>query len=78
MPLYEYECQGCEERFELLVRSDTKIVCPACAGTEVEKCLSTFATHVGSSSTPLPQCGVPLPGGGCGLPQCGSGGCMAG
>lgn len=33
MPLYEYECDGCQERFERLQRlSDPAPGCPACGG----------------------------------------------
>ncbi|NTU82018.1 MAG: zinc ribbon domain-containing protein [Chloroflexales bacterium] len=47
MPLYEYHCQECGERFEKLLRmsDDAKAVrCPACAGASVERLLSSFAT----------------------------------
>ena len=52
MPLYEFLCQGCQHRFEVLVLphnpSDTR-TCPSCQGQDVERVLSSFA--VSSDST---------------------------
>jgi putative FmdB family regulatory protein len=59
MPLYEYVCQACGERFEKLIRSITnpaKIVCPSCASAAVERALSTFATG-GGTQPAGPACG---------------------
>ena len=41
MPIYEYECESCKTRHEILQRlSDPPMTaCPACAGT-VRKCIS--------------------------------------
>jgi putative FmdB family regulatory protein len=75
MPIYEYTCQGCSSDFELLVRGQEQPECPDCGGHRLEKKLSVPAAHV-SSGASLPVCAPPSPGGGCGLPQCGSGGCM--
>ena len=74
MPLYEYACPECHERCELLVRSaNEKPACPKCGSVRLEKLLSVPAAHVGGSN--LPMYDGP-PGGGCGLPQCGQGGCQ--
>lgn len=45
MPLYEYECDHCGHRFEVIQKfSDAKIsVCPKCAGGPVQKLLSSPA-----------------------------------
>lgn len=80
MPLYEYQCTACQAAFELLIRrpeeaSGGKIACPHCHSKKVEKQLSLTATPAISDSS-LPLCATPQPGGGCGLPQCGSGGCQ--
>jgi putative FmdB family regulatory protein len=45
MPLYEYICITCGNAFEHFVRSATSaeaVVCPKCAGTQVNKQFSTF------------------------------------
>ena len=60
MPLYEYVCQTCGERFEKLVRSTTnptEIVCPSCASAAVKRALSTFATSGGGTEAVSPACG---------------------
>jgi putative FmdB family regulatory protein len=75
MPLYEYTCEQCDNEFELLIRSShDKPTSPTCGATKVIKQLSIPAAHIGGNSS-LPVCEVPR-GGGCGLPQCGTGGCM--
>ena len=48
MPIYEYECRGCEHRFEKLIRpsSDGRgeiVVCPACQSADLPRLLSPFA-----------------------------------
>ena len=75
MPLYEYTCTSCESEFELLVRGGEKPRCPECDSPKLEKRLSVPAAHTAGSSRELPVC-QPTPAGGCGLPQCGMGGCM--
>jgi putative FmdB family regulatory protein len=55
MPIYEYECAACAERFEELVRSpDASVACPECGGAEVERLLSRFA-GVGGTASATPQ-----------------------
>lgn len=80
MPLYEYQCTACKSGFELLIRrpedaAADKLSCPHCRSSKVEKQLSVPAAPSIPGSS-LPVCGPPSPGGGCGLPQCGSGGCQ--
>ena len=46
MPMYEYRCRECGERFEMLRRmsdADLDLVCPECRSEEVERMLSRFA-----------------------------------
>ena len=44
MPIYEYRCGSCSERFEELVRRpEDAVACPECGGAEVERLLSVFA-----------------------------------
>jgi putative FmdB family regulatory protein len=56
MPLYEYRCRGCGERFEVLQRLGAgggDVLCPRCGGEKPERVLSTFAaggTREASSS----------------------------
>jgi putative FmdB family regulatory protein len=50
MPIYEYACRSCDNRFELLIRgTSAQPVCPACKSADLEKLLSLPA--VKSEST---------------------------
>ena len=40
MPIYEYECRDCGERFEHLLRAGEPPVCPACGSQNLEKQIS--------------------------------------
>lgn len=45
MPIYEFECANCSERFEKLIRSRDKESnpCPACSSSSVKRVLSPFS-----------------------------------
>jgi putative FmdB family regulatory protein len=73
MPLYEYACHNCHSQFELLIRASEQPQCPECDSQRLEKLLSVPAAHSASGGE-LPVC-RPGPVAGCGLPQCGQGGC---
>ena len=49
MPLYEYSCSACQEEFELLVRHDTRLICPSCQSDAIERISSL--NSVRSSTT---------------------------
>lgn len=67
MPIYEYVCQDCGEKYEKLVRSSTakvELVCPQCGSQRGEKAISVFGAlgggrgSVGASfGTAAPACG---------------------
>jgi len=66
MPVYEYQCGKCEERFEKLVRSPKqRVTCAKCGSRKVSKKYSVFGLNFGAS----PE--KPFTG----LCHCGSGGC---
>ncbi len=65
MPLYEYLCRDCEERFERYVQAfGAEVACPKCDGHSVEKLLSSFAL-AGAATAPRSG-GGGCCGGGCG------------
>jgi len=47
MPIYEYICHECQERFEKLVRQSQNApsfpACPVCDSTNTERVMSSFA-----------------------------------
>jgi len=57
MPIYEYRCESCSERFEELVRRpEDPVSCPECGGTAAERLLSVFAgVGGGSRQAPMPD-----------------------
>jgi len=68
MPIYEYQCKACGERFERLVRtmsSSEAIRCPKCESPKTERALSVFGVGKGGTSSE----GAPPPPPGCG--RCG-------
>jgi putative FmdB family regulatory protein len=60
MPLFEYSCRSCGERFETFVTQDRSPACPSCHSDELQKLLSIpgMVTAGGGSKTvePLPGC----------------------
>ncbi len=59
MPMYEYRCERCEERFEQLVplrAEHPPVTCPRCGTQEIRKLLSTFATTESRQSTRQSSC----------------------
>lgn len=71
MPIYEFACRGCGQRFEDLVRGPESSRCPRCEGADLQRLVSTFAVPSSSGGE------VPGPGscGSCGDPR-GPGACQ--
>ena len=56
MPIYEYRCESCSGKFELLTRfaeRDTAQACPACESTRTRVLVSSFAFGGGESPESL-------------------------
>ena len=43
MPLFDFVCRGCGEKFETLVGGGRRPTCPKCSGEDLEKQMSVFA-----------------------------------
>lgn len=59
MPLYEYRCPSCGEKFEVLQRigaTGEGLHCPRCGASGAQRVHSTFASAVGQAPAP---CGAP-------------------
>ena len=54
MPIYEYQCRTCDERFDKLLRSmsqaPAEVSCPACGSTDVRRLISAPIVHSGRES----------------------------
>jgi putative FmdB family regulatory protein len=59
VPLYEFACLGCGQRFERLRTAlDAPPACPSCGSSEVTRLISLIAGLTGSGSTgPTTRCG---------------------
>ena len=74
MPIYEYRCESCAEKFELLTRfaeRDSPQVCPACESTKTRVMVSSFAFAGGDASS-VSDFSTESSGGGCCGGACGS------
>jgi putative FmdB family regulatory protein len=78
MPIYEYRCESCSEKFEVLTRfaeRDTAQACPECESTRTRVLVSSFAFAGGAGSSSLESMdfgGAESTGGGCCGGSCGS------
>jgi len=53
MPIYEYECEKCDEKFELrrsIADSDSEVKCPKCGAENPRRVFSMFATSSSSGA----------------------------
>lgn len=75
MPIYEYRCESCAEKFEVLTgfaERDTVQPCPACESTKTRVLVSSFAFAGAGGESPLPDFASEGGGGGCCGGACGS------
>jgi putative FmdB family regulatory protein len=54
MPLYQYACRQCDERFERLVIGQARPACPTCGSENLERLLSVFAVGHGGGREAVP------------------------
>jgi len=75
MPIYEYRCAQCENRFEELV-FETKpaiVNCPKCGTSEVSRLISLFAAATNANSLASMSGESSSHACGCGSCSCGQG-----
>ena len=78
MPIYEYRCESCSEKFEVLTgfaERDRAQACPACESTKTRVLVSSFAFAGAGDSLESMDFGSGASGGGCacgGSCSCGS------
>lgn len=79
MPLYEYQCQSCDETVELLVRlseqpaAPAESPCPGCGGHDLQRLMSVPSAPAISAGRRLPVAAGPES---CEAPRCCGGGCQ--
>ncbi len=60
MPIYEYRCSECGEKFEKLVRfgaSTSEVECPKCGARKADKLISAFSARMSSTAAaPVSAC----------------------
>jgi putative FmdB family regulatory protein len=65
MPVYEYECGSCSERFDKLVRTmrqePSEVACPACQSTGVRRLISAPVVHSGGGGDTAEETSAPKP-----------------
>jgi len=77
MPIFEYKCNDCGKKFDVLHKSSSnleEVICPDCQSKNSRKLLSSFSASTGSSSSY--DGGSSCSDGSCGLPS--YGGCASG
>jgi len=54
MPIYEYRCEACDERFDKLLwsmsQAPAKVTCPTCQSTDVRRLISAPTIHSAGES----------------------------
>ncbi|MBN2208985.1 MAG: zinc ribbon domain-containing protein [Candidatus Coatesbacteria bacterium] len=53
MPIYEYECHECKERFQVLQgmnEGSESVACPKCSAKAPKRLMSMFGSNMSSSS----------------------------
>jgi putative FmdB family regulatory protein len=76
MPIYEYRCESCAGKFEVLTRfaeRDVAQVCPTCESTKTRVLVSSFAFGGGPESSASEFTSSKASGGGCCGGSCGCG-----
>jgi putative FmdB family regulatory protein len=68
MPIYEYRCESCSGKFEVLTRfaeRDSAQICPGCESTRTRVLVSSFAMAGGEASSAVDFGTEQGGGGGC-------------
>jgi len=57
MPIFDFQCQECGKKFDLMIANadKAKATCPECHSPNLKQMLSAFNTGGGSKSTPMPN-----------------------
>lgn len=70
MPIFEYLCEDCGNKFEKLVRNGGNgVKCPSCGQEHLKQQFSTFAAHANGASHTSPDTMPSCPSGMCRTPD---------
>ena len=58
MPIFEYRCEQCGNKFEAILFGEQEPECPKCHTQKLQVQLSTFAVTSKSHSAPATGCGA--------------------
>lgn len=58
MPIFEYRCEDCGNKFEAILFGEQQPECPNCHAQNLQKQLSTFAVNTKSRSASDAGCGA--------------------
>lgn len=74
MPIYEFQCEECQHKFDYLARNtaDRAKKCPKCGAKKLTKQFSTFSQTLAGSG------GASCSLGSCATPTCATGACPFG
>lgn len=74
MPIYEFECNPCKDKFEILTSPSriSEVKCPKCGGSDIRRIYSPFFSKTSSSSSSSHGSGCAQ----CASGHCGSCGCQ--
>lgn len=58
MPVYEYKCRSCGEKFEVLrsLKEESEVRCPKCGAADAQKVFSYFSSAPSAGPcSPIPR-----------------------
>jgi putative FmdB family regulatory protein len=58
MPIFEYRCEDCGNKFEAILFGEQQPECPKCHTQNLQKQLSTFSVAAKSGRTATSSCGA--------------------
>ena len=73
MPIFEYVCQECNHRFEMIMQGSAAPTCPSCKATKLAKQFSSFGVgstagwYTSSAPGSCGTCGDPRGPGACSM-----------
>jgi putative FmdB family regulatory protein len=51
MPIFEFECRDCSNKFEELTKAQEKSCCPKCKSCNLRKLISVFGTKLNDNKS---------------------------